>query len=751
MAVRFAGGNILYCTRGLNNCLFGTGVFKGLSAWARSQNWPGYFKQAKYREEALHLDKLNRHPISEFEHRDAALAWSFVTFLLGEYPDALRKYVGALKKQPRDLEPENYWPPPEFAAETFRDAFGMTLPEIETLWKEWAEAYDEEKLRLPSTGAARAGETNVQGVKFDPAAHLEGFTELEGEEGVAPGALAPFLKRTDELLSPEGLEALRSEWEGVRARLLAEIEKRNNDRLTKAVPGLERALAELRASKEARFLEVGEITKLFWPGLSPDAFHAVVNYLAGRSGCHGAHARLKEAFADTMDSLTDGPFKEELALLGEASRLETRLFQDLARARASFKVEFWPAKVTLSSAAEGMLVLTVKKTNGNETALPVQFDLCRLVDKGKEVEIHCPWSYVPLKTLFTLCKSTLKLKSEKDRLGFLLLCLFRGDGENFKKEARFIKEAKTEAEKLEALLPGYTGVKDGAALIDLLAGGLNRNPDEGIERIAGLISGMKGSELFRILEARCGVIVRRVLLEQYLHQNRYLRSFKGFRGVEDDMGTARFVYEFKDPAELGDFEPLRGRFLDSLKVRYKVEPQFADGSFAVDAGGGLFCTGMDALTLKPVFEGDLDLVVRLRLSRMEGEETRRFFYTLFGYGLKEDGTFVASNCLTRVEIQTPSERIHEMLEAGPDEPILGRDETCTIHLKGTADRIVHELNDLERWVFEMDGRRKGRVFLWVYGPWRFDIELLEVTGRLGPAWMEQAIEASVKADLEKIF
>lgn len=740
MAIRFAGGNILYCTKGLNHCMFGTGVYEDLSAWARSDNWPELLCSKKLGDSMLSLEKLHTYRLADFAHQDVAQSWSFVSFLIEKHRDEFRAYMKALKAQPRSLAPNSDWPPETYSSQCFREAFGMKLGEIELHWKAWAE---KELVHVDRTPRKR-GEHTVQGcVRFDPAFLLEDFERLEGEE--VGDSLDRFLKRTDEWMTPETLKAIRAEWAKVRNELLGDLERR----MTRSVPGTEHLLIELASDPKARYLDEKAVLGLIRDDDSKDLIRAVIRYFVDGFGCSGAYSRLETKAGSGTAKLEGRSADEDLRFLAQAARFEDRLFEELARVEASTRIDCWPAKLRLAAVNKGDLVFLGKKEKSADLSDFVETGGITVMERDKEVEIHYPRARFDVKRLVNLGKSALKWKSSEDRIGYALLYLFRGDAAGFRSEMRFIKGREEEKKRLNELQMHYGRAEAGAGLLRFLTGDLFGSLDNHLEKLSSLMEEVKGSDLYERLKPRLEPVLRHWLFEYYLTDNRFLSIFKGFRSLKEGTGEARFLYEFNDPEEIRDFDSGETRLERALKVRYKVNPSIEAEPFRLQ-GGGLSCYGLDFLALKPVFAGDTELVVHLKVTRRKNDPDA-LFYCMFGYGLSPSNAYVASSCLTHLEIHGSVRGKYKLLEAGCARGAKGVENGCTIHLKGTTDRIVYRISDADESVFHEKGCRTGQVFMWVLGPRQFEIDQLEVKARIDPDWLIKAIETKVSKHLDEIL
>ena len=76
--------------------------------------------------------------------------------------------------------------------------------------------------------------------------------------------------------------------------------------------------------------------------------------------------------------------------------------------------------------------------------------------------------------------------------------------------------------------------------------------------------------------------------------------------------------------------------------------------------------------------------------------------------------------------------------------------TFTVTLTATDKMIEQELNGT-RSARSGDGRRTGRVFLWVDGPRWFHVEGLEVQAAVDPSWEEAMVAPLVDEELRKIL
>ncbi len=700
MAIRFAGGNILYCRSGLNSCLFGYGVFSGLSAWARSENWPGFMKQPKYQRTVLRLKELNRLELSEFDHMDAALSWSFVVFLIEKYPGRLRAYLAELKREPPGKGEKSDWPSASFAAEAFQKAFGMGFDEIEPLWREWV-------------GEGQTGLNRVAGTD-----------DVRGTGGKTPRG-----KRSGE--KEKGFEI--KEIMGI------------------PFPDMDEIAVRFESDMSVPFLDLDEIAAFAGSErTTPEAFRSALICLVERLGCCGAYALLK----DRLDIDGDRPLTNELsldiALLKRASALEAGLFEMLAAAGVSFKIDIWPVKVELTGVENGRLVCTARKTKTSPGVLPAGCEGFELNDLGEAMEIRCPLSALDLKTFLMMCKSVLKLKSDEHRFGYSLFRLFRGDENGISKEIKAIKGMDGEKEKLKGLSPLYGSARDGALFLSVLAG--EKRPDSGdcIDVLRRVLPRMKENPLPGLLEPRGRAIVKRRLLEGCILENRFSNRFKGYRGCEEGAAQSLFIHEFNGPAELESFDQTPPPLLQRLKNRFKVDPAIVPESFRV-SHGLLACHGMGFITFEPVFDGEIELSLRFRISLKKGDDPKGSFSLLFGYGLDERSGYIASSGLAYLEIQPSKKGIFTSMKVVDDLKPVKSNEAYTLLLRGTAGEIVHIFNGSEERIVPANGLKKGRVFFWVYGPRQFEIERLEVRGRIDPDWIEEAIRSLVDEDLEDLL
>lgn len=724
MAMRYAGGNLLYCTQGLNNCVFGTGVFSGMGYWARSENWSTQFRQKKYLDTVLHLDELSRLHLEEFDHPEVAQSWSFVTFLISEHPKKLKKFLSALKQQPREMAPDSEWPPTGFSEETFRKTFGLSLQEMEPLWKAWAETM---VLAGNVEPGKMKGRTSEGGIKFDPALHLEEFTLFEGNG--PQEELAPFLKRSGEWMAPEDLDELRTDWSRVRDRLIVERERARNEKLTQENTGAGVTRNKMIAAKGAQYLVPGEIAALINVDTDPGVYRSVVCYLARKHGCFETYLQIARALEG--GSLVG--LEAELDLLEQAALLEAELFDALCRERVSLALDFMSGKAVLHQAEEGMLVCRGKKGVSVE-ALPPR---CRVDETDEGVEIRCPFSHVSLKPFLSLCKNRLKRKGDDDRLGYGMLLLFRGDVAGYRKEIKSIKAAGKELDRLEGIYRDYGKAVGGAEVLALLAGEAKGTAEENVQELQSLRGELEA------LKAKQEAIAWRLQFERQLQGNTFLRSFQGFEGIDETSGLSRFKYEFDDAAEEGDFDLEPPLLEEHLQERYEAGLNFSSEPFHVERGV-LQCFGTDFITLKPVFSGDVEVRLKLRISHRDDDAANAPFYALFGYALDETGGYVASSCLYYLETLDKLEKgTREVFEAAPNAGTMERGRVHDLVLKREGEKVSYALNGAEASEFDVKGHDRGRVFFWGCGPREFQIEELEVQGRIDPDWLGAAIDAMI--------
>ncbi len=741
IAVRYAGGNILYCTQGLNNALFGTGVYKNLSAWARSENWPRYVKQDATGDRLFPLERLNRWRLQDFEHRHAALSWSFTTFLIDQYPEKLKSYLSALKKMPHSKAPDSNWFPVDFADETFSDVFGLSFKEIEVEWKDWIL-----NGMSPSRDRDRSTKTTEMEnrIAFDPAIHLEEFTFFEGEKRAEP-FLAPFHKRTGESIAPGDLEAIRSAWDDARKKLIAAMALWSRKKL----PRMDAFIEELTASSDVQPLTDQEIIELIQPWPSPELCRPAIRYLAGKYGCYGAHMRLQERIEEVADNIPGSGVKDDFDLLGMAASAEAELFEQLAEKKASVSVDFFPAKMKILSAAEGEMVLSARKIDAIDLAQIDSIENIGVVDKGRMVEIRCPWSCVSVKDLLLLAKNRLKRKSETDRYQFCLLCVFRGDADNFRKEFKFVTDAAPERGRIKKLMDNFGRTEKASVFLKQLASDQLKGEEANPRELLSAFAVTRGSKLYDLHEHRAKEVLRLLLYREYVSGSRILPALQGFEGTGDDGETAHFVIDFDDPDSISGFDCELPRRLEFLKGRFKVNGQIEQKSFHVE-DGALACHGLGFAALEPVFTGETEATVSIKVEKMREDTSPDTYYLLFGYGLDRAGTFVAAHGTTHLDIQSSSSSLWQHIEIRPKEEKIDKDRGIALTLRGTADSIAHSFNG-EEFIVDTSGLRTGRVFFWMYGPVTIRIEKLEIKARLDEEWLRESLHKAVASDLERLL
>lgn len=741
MAVRYADGNILYCTQGLNNALFGTGVYKNLSAWARSDNWPRFVKQDATEERLLPLDRLNRAPLRDFEHRHAALSWSFTTFLIERYSEKLAAYVSALKEMPHSDAPDSNWFPVEFADRTFTDVFELSFKEIEGQWKDWI-------LNGMVASRDRDRSTKTTGtenrIEFDPALHLEEFTLFEGDQR-AESFLAPFHKRTGELIAPSDLEALRSTWEKERRKLIAAMALWSRKKL----PALDDFIEKLAASSNVQPMTDKEIIELIQPWPSAELCRPAIRYLAGKYGCYGAHTRLRERLDDVADNLPGSGVEGDFEMLQRAASAEAELFEALAEKNASISVDFFPAKMKILSADQGVMVLSARKIDGTDLSRIDSLKNIVVHEKGRMVEIQCAWSCLSVNDLILLAKNRLDRKSETDRYQYCLLCLFRGDEINFWKEFKFVTNGATDCGEIEKLMAQYGRTEKATLFLRQLASDRFEEDETDIRELLSAFVLTRGSKLYDLHEHRATEVLRLLLYRDYASGSRILPSLAGYEGTEDDGETARFVIEFDDPESIDSLDLTLPRRLDYLNLRFKVDPQIEQKPFHIDRGA-LVGRGLGFAALGPVFTGETEATVNIKVEKMKDGSDDETYYLLFGYGLDCTGAFVAAHGTTHLDIQSSRSSLCQHLEIRPKEEKLDKNRGITLTLRGTADRIVHLFNG-EEFTAPASGLRTGRVFFWIYGPVTIRIERLEIKAKLDAQWLRQSLDQAVASDLERLL
>ncbi|MFH2000886.1 MAG: hypothetical protein ABIK28_14490, partial [Planctomycetota bacterium] len=549
LAMRFAGGNILYCTPGLNNCVFGTGVFSDSSAWARSENWVGRFQQSSYLDAALGLEELNKLPFDKYTHPDAAQAWEFTTFLIEAYPAEFKQYVCTLKKPGALLKPDGVWTGADYSSEMFQNAFGKGFESFNDPWRSWARNADARTGRMK----ASAGKSSKQAtVRFDPAMHLDGFMQLTGKGSIPE--LVPFQEQSGQWMRASEVKKLRGEWAGVRQRVDAALAKSRAEHLSKEAVSIEEVMERVIRSKSAQFLSIDEVGGLIRPGVEENVFRSVVSLFVNAYGCKGALARLKAEIEKAGDSLAAAGLDEDVVLLEQAAEFESKLFHDLAGAGIALTFDFWPGKLELESIDGDQLVFRGKALKGKAASSLALPEDCELSERGNDTAIRCPASYLSLDTLIKTAKKSSDLKSDEEaRLGFAQLMLFSGNAPECRKELKFVKKEKDQQARIERLLNGYERTRAGVDLLNLFLGKDTGTIGEKQKKLFSLLDGVKGTPLMKALHSRGKGVAGRILLEHYLSDNQFLKSFCGFRGIDGPAGV-RFEYTFDSETELNDFD-----------------------------------------------------------------------------------------------------------------------------------------------------------------------------------------------------
>jgi len=741
IAVRYAEGNILYCTQGLNNALFGTGVYSNLSAWARSDNWPRYVKQDAGGDRLFPLERLSRWRLQDFEHRHTAMAWSFTTFLIDQYPERLKAYLSALKRMPHSKAPDSNWFPVEFANETFAEVFELSLKEIEVEWKDWilngmAPSRDRGRSTKPTESRKL--------IAFDPAVHLEEFTLFEGDQRAEP-FLAPFHKRTGEPLTAGDLEEIRSAWNDARKELIAAM-----DRWTrKKLPRMDAFIEELAASSNVNPMTDQEIIDLIQPWPSADLVRPAIRFLAEKYGCFGAHARLRERLAEVADNIAGTGLEVDMELLPMAASAEAELFGLLAEKKSSISVDFVSSKMKVLSAGQGVMVLSARKSKAIDLEQIDSLEGITVTERERMVEIECPWTSINVKDLLLVAKNRLKRKSDADRYKYCLLCLFRGDRDNFSKEFKFIATGAPESATIETLMSEYGQTDKAALFLRQLASDRHSEKEADPRDLLSAFVQTRGSKLYDLHEQRAKEVLRLLLYREYLSGSRVLPALGGYEGICDDGERAHFVIDFDDPDSVRAFDCQLPRRLEFLKQRFKVSGRIEQKPFHV-ADGALTCRGLGFAALEPLFTGETEASVSIKVEKMLEEGEEETYYLLFGYGLDRTGSFVAAHGTTHLDIQGSSSSLCQHIEIRPMEEKIDKNRGITLSLRGTAESISH-FYDGEEFTVSGDGLRKGRVFLWMYGPVRIRIEKLEIRARLDESWLSQSLHEAVAADLERLL
>ncbi|MFH1998643.1 MAG: hypothetical protein ABIK28_03135, partial [Planctomycetota bacterium] len=166
--------------------------------------------------------------------------------------------------------------------------------------------------------------------------------------------------------------------------------------------------------------------------------------------------------------------------------------------------------------------------------------------------------------------------------------------------------------------------------------------------------------------------------------------------------------------------------------------------------GSLYGYGTDFIALKPMFDGDIEVRVRVRITLKDDLGAGPGYYTLFGYGLDDIGGYIASSCLAYVELQSRFGEPYQLEKAIDDlGTILGYESYDSI-IKGTENQVSVSFGDNTK-TFDFKGRRKGQVFLWVFGEREFYIEEIEVKGNIDTLWLQKSIENVVDQELTKVI
>lgn len=742
LAIRYAGGNILYCTCGLNDNTFGTGVFSGSSAWARSENWISRFRQSSYLQEALKLGELNELPIDDFTHPDAAHAWSVTAFLIEQHPEHFKNYVLSLKKPKALASAEGIWTGAEYSAEMFEKAFDKNFEQIEEEWKEWASNADNQTGMLSENSIKRSKSATV---RFHPYVHLEEYRELSAKQ---PETLERFKERSGEWMRPSEAGTIIADWEEERAKLQSSMAKARAEMLNREAVSIDDVMDRVVVRKSARFLDPEEVGGLIKPDLEESVFRSVVSFYVDEYGCMGAWKRLEERLKPIQDRLKSQGLENDIELLKEACLFERKILEGLAKKKAYLSLDFWSGKLKIVGMEGDLLICEGRAPKSG--IMPEMPSCCNFTRKGKDVRIVCPVSCVNTKSLLIAEKKSLKLsKDESGRVGRAQMLLFRGDAGGARKELKFVKADKKREEMIRNLLECYENTQKSVELLRLFMGQDEGSIQEQHDKLFTLLAGVKGTPLIKALNTRGKGVASRILLEHYLTGNQFLRSFKGFKGTEGNSG-ATFMYTFENPEEFQDFDQHEPLLVEHLYKRHKLDPMpGADGFQVVDRS--LLCYGTDFIALTPIFRGDIELRIRLRVSVKEGVESTGGWYTLFGYGLDELGGYIGSSCLAYMEFQEkigrPYRLEHAIMELGE---IQGTESYDTI-IKGTKDQVSMTFASNDEVVYKHKGQRKGQVFIWVYGDNNFHIEEVEVKGHLDLEWLQASIEKVVDQELAKVI
>jgi len=741
MAVRYAKGNILYCTQGLNNAQFGTGVFSGLSAWARSENWPAFFRRKNRPSEISSIDDLTKLDIGSFTHTDAALSWSFVTFLIDKFPEEFRTYVRYLKDLPPTVAEEcGEWTPTDYSNYVFKKSFSRTHIEMESKWREWAHTYKGDIGR----GASVNGTVAAAGsVVFDPAVYLEDFTDFELK---APDdeRIVEYLKKTGLLVTPEELASIKADWLLNRNAIAMDLERHLEESLTGKLAGVEKDLSRLVKLSAAQYMNKKDLLYLVRRGVSIELIRSVTITLTKKYGCSGAHAMMK----NRIEKISLHGIEEEMANLEKAATAEAAIFDQFIRSGVQFQLDCWPGKVKLIAHEKGILTCTGEKLRKRLPVLSAGYKECSLEVIGDMVKVQCPMSCLKIKTFIRISRNTLKNKSEEQKTAYALFHLFRGSFAGFKKEIRSVADSDRAA--IESLNAIYKKVTGGVDLLSRLCGDSSDMASEEVKKLADAIKDVIDTPLYNELKYRSKAIMRRLLFEDYIAENRFIRKFAGFKGTDLNTGAALFTYSFDNESELEDFDCSRPLLDTQLRSKYGIDRKFSDEPFHI-VKGNMVAHGIDFISFRPVFAGDIEISVKFRIVPRDRDDISKGFRTLFGYGLTPEGGYIASSCLTHIEMQSSISRGFRLLESCDVKRLVDTDRDTTIKLKGDAKEINFNFNGKEEYSFPIDGRRKGQVFFWIYGERSFEISELDIKGKLDPEWLKQTAEQAVEVDLGSIF
>jgi|GEM_PF-3153489 len=489
---------------------------------------------------------------------------------------------------------------------------------------------------------------------------------------------------------------------------------------------------------QGAFLSEEEILGFLDPAADPEVFRPVILYLVKKHGHFKAYRIVEQHLAGASIAPTSALAGDLDYFTRTATGLDER-FRALTEKK--FDLRIGRIEARLERVTAGELICAAHDQNIDLNALPRE---CFLTREGR---IRCPFNALDLSFVVGRFKNVLGATDDNDRLFYSLLHLFETDGARFMNELAYLDANHPEKKPLGELFSSYSKAIPGASLFAALAGEKAGDPADVVDAISKPLQRLKDDPLFDALDQpRLDGILRQQIHKSYLHENEYLWStYSGFRGSGGGVGSVRFVYDFEDRDQRDDLEFKEDQVTARIAKQLEAPTVLAPESFRV-LKNTLTCYGSDSVALEPVFSGDIRIILSIRFTPKRVKNLMEPYYIYCGYGLDEQGRYIASCCLNGLDIDGTS--IGSVDKQCPER--LAVKKTYTLTLTGYRNAIVHDFDGATQRTAQ-NGQRKGRVFLWVNGPRWFHIEKLEVQGDIDRAWLDSRIEPLVEERIEKIL